>query len=149
MYELLVGIRAPQRLSVSHNTYVFMNYNTKATEIVLTPAITAYLEKKMTNLDRFVPESLRDALVCYVELGKNTNHHKNGDLFLTEIHIKSGLASFYTKSEEPDLYAAIDISSAEMAESLRAFKSKKQGLFKKGGVKIKSLLRNLYGSDQE
>jgi hypothetical protein len=40
------------------------------------------------------------------------------------------------------------MATDEMAEELRTFKDKKVGMMKKGGMKIKSLLKGFYESDK-
>ena len=125
-----------------------MKHNIKALEISLTPAITEYLEKKIAHLDKFVSPELSQTVMCYAEIGKSSQHHKNGDFFIAEFTIHIGGKSFRAKAEEYDLYAAIDKAIDEMAEELRAFKDKNMGMLKRGGTKIKSLLKSMYESDK-
>jgi ribosomal subunit interface protein len=121
-----------------------MKHNIKTTEIFLTPAITEYVDKRIDHLDKFVSPDMKEATMCYAEIGKSSQHHKNGDHFLAEFTIHLGGKVFRAKAEEFDLYAAIDKASEEMAEELRTFKDKKVGMLKRGGAKIKSLLKGLY-----
>jgi ribosomal subunit interface protein len=121
-----------------------MKNNIKTTEIFLTPAITDYVDKRINYLDKFVSPDIKEAAMCYAEIGKSSQHHKNGDHFLAEFTIHLGGKVFRAKAEEFDLYAAIDKASEEMAEELRTFKDKKVGMLKRSGAKIKSLLKGLY-----
>jgi ribosomal subunit interface protein len=121
-----------------------MKHNIKTLEIFLTPAITDYVDKRIDHLDKFVSPDMQETAMCYAEVGKSSKHHKNGDIFVAEFTIHIGGKSFRAKKEEYDLYAAIDKAVEEMAEELRTFKDKRVGMLKRGGAKIKSLLKGLY-----
>jgi ribosomal subunit interface protein len=118
-----------------------MKYNIKTIEFSLTPAINDYVEKKLNSLDKFIHESKKDDAMCYVEIGKTTNHHKNGDLFLAEFTLRLAEGeSLHTSIEKEDLYTAIDLTTEELAEELRSKKDKKVSLMRRGGAKIKSMM---------
>ena len=125
-----------------------MKHNIKTKEIFLTPAISDYLEKRIAHLDKFVSPENKETIMCYVEIGKTTNHHKNGDLFKAELTIHIGSKSFQVISEKEDLYTAIDMATEEMSEELKSFKEKKISLIRKSGAKIKSLIKGLYETDR-
>lgn len=121
-----------------------MKHNIKTLDMQLTKAISDYLEKRIAHLDKFVDSDIRESLMCYVELGKTTKHHKKGDLFKMELTINTGGKSFRAEAEESDLYASIDVATDEMSEELKSFKDKKKSLLKRGGAKIKDFLRGFY-----
>ncbi len=120
-----------------------MKHNIKGLNIELTPAINDYLEKRIAHLDKFIASNNSESTMCYVELGKTTQHHKNGDFFKTEISIHIGGKSFRSEAEENDLYASIDIATDGMMEELKSFKDKKISFVRRGGAKIKSILKGL------
>lgn len=121
-----------------------MKHNIKAVDIVLTPAISEYLEKKIEHLDRFVNQQVLDTVMCYAEIGKSTQHHKNGDVFVTELTIHIGGKTFRAKAEESDLYASMDIATESMTEELKTFKDRKVSGIRRTGAKIKSLIKGFY-----
>jgi len=125
-----------------------MKNNIKVTDFSLTPSISEYLDKKLAHLDRFVSPEQKEEVMCYIELGKTTNHHKTGDLFKAEFTVHIGGKSFRATSEKDDLFSAIDIVNDEMAEELRSYKSKSTSMLKRGGSKLKSLLRRFYQSEE-
>ncbi len=125
-----------------------MKHNIKTTEIFLTPAINDYLEKRIANLDRFIPSNVFESAMCYIDLGKTTQHHKNGDFFKTELTVHIGGKSFRATATESDLYASIDIATEGMAEELKSFKDKKAGLIKRGGRKIKNFIKGFYNKEE-
>ena len=124
-----------------------MKYSVKTLDITLTPAISDYLEKKLSRIEKFISPEMMSTLVCDIELGKATNHHKTGDVFVTAINIVSGSVSLNAKAEEMDLYASIDVAVAEMGEILKAAKGKRDSLLRKGGSKLKSLMKKFYSDD--
>lgn len=124
-----------------------MKYNVNTTDFSLTPAISEYLDKRIGHLDKFINPSLEESIMCYVEVGKTTNHHKTGDLFRAEITLHIGSKVFRATSEKEDLYSAIDAVGDEVTQELKAFKGKRSSLIKRGGAKIKSLIKGLYGSN--
>lgn len=121
-----------------------MKINVKATNTFLTNAISDYLNKKIGHLEKFInPEHLEGAM-CYVEIGKTTSHHKAGDIFMAEINLHIGGNSLRAVCEKDDLYSAIDAVQDDMARELKSFKEKRKGLIKRGGAKIKEIIKGLY-----
>ena len=124
-----------------------MKYNVNTTDFSLTPAISEYLDKRIAHLDKFINPSLEESIMCYVEVGKTTEHHKTGDLFRTEITLHIGGKSFRATAEKEDLYSSIDVVTDEITQELKNFKGKRSSLFKRGASKIKSLIKGIYESN--
>jgi putative sigma-54 modulation protein len=116
-----------------------MKINIKGTGIELTPAITSYVEKKLSAVDKYLDVS--ESVVAQVEVGKTTNHHKSGDVFRAEAHLMGGGIDFYTVSEQADLYAAIDLLKDEIVQKLTHLKGRRQTLTRRGGQMIKNMMR--------
>lgn len=116
-----------------------MNINIKTTNISLTDAISDYTTKRLDAITQFFKDDM--TAKCAVELGKTTNHHKNGDIFRAEIHITAKDKDLYASSEEEDLYKAIDMVRDEMLREVRTSKERKISLIRKGGAKIKNILK--------
>ena len=112
-------------------------------EISMTPAIKDYLEKKLAHLDKFISPEDADTVMCYVEIGKMTQHHKNGDFFVAVLTIHIGGKSLRAEVEQSDLYAAIDVAVDEMATELKRFGKKKTSLLKRTGAKMKSFIKGM------
>ncbi len=122
-----------------------MRHNIKATGFVMTPAIKEYVEKRVNHLDKFVNQNQKELPMCYVEIGKTTNHHKTGDLFRAEFTLYIGSKSLRVEAEKDDLYTSIDSVTEGMVEELKSFKDKKESLIRRGGAKIKALIKGFYG----
>jgi len=118
-----------------------MKINIKATGIELTEAIQEYAEKKVGALEKYFKHS-SDSHLVQVELGKTTNHHKEGAIFRAEIHITGGM-DVYVASEEEDLYAAIDLMEADAARELQSEKSKRFKLLRRGQRTLKDMVRGI------
>ncbi|MES2216766.1 MAG: ribosome-associated translation inhibitor RaiA [Patescibacteria group bacterium] len=119
-----------------------MNIKTRTTNFEMTPAIEAYVEKRISSLEKFL-KGASDAVICEVELGKTTNHHKSGEIFKAEINmVRPGGDQLYAVAEKEDLYSAIDVVRDEVERKIVATKEKKETLFRRGASKFKSIIRN-------
>lgn len=116
-----------------------MNINIKATGISLTPAISEYINKKISTLDKFYREE--EDITINVEVGKTTRHHKSGDIFKAEVHIRSRGNEYYAVSEMENLYAAIDEVKDKIVYELTSKRKRTMHLFRKGGAQIKKLIK--------
>ena len=121
-----------------------MKINIKATGIELTPAISAYVEKKISSIEKFGGKATN--ATALVEVGKSTRHHKSGDVFRAEVHITGGGLDLYAVSETNDLYAAIDIVKDEIVHNMLQLKGKRETLARKGAGLMKNMMKGLSDS---
>lgn len=119
-----------------------MKINIKATGIELTPAISGYVHKKISSIEKYINKDHADT-VAQVEVGKNTQHHKAGNIFRAEVRIIGGGLDLYAVSEQEDLYAAIDIVKDEVVQNLLQSKGKRQTLTRRGAEMMKSVMKGL------
>lgn len=124
-----------------------MKIQTKATNITLTPEISAYLEKKLAALEKFVAG--QEEVIIDVELGKTTNHHQTGDIFKAEFTLHQRGGTLRAVSETVDLYAAIDQAKDELADTLKTTKAKRRHLVRRGALKLKNMLKGLVGRGEQ
>jgi ribosomal subunit interface protein len=117
-----------------------MNTNIKATNMELTEAINDYVNKRLSSISKFVKGG---EFSVNVEVGKTTNHHKQGDVFRAEFNIEISGEKFYTFSEKEDLYSAIDDAKEEIVRQITSKKDKKQTLYKRGAISIKKMLKGI------
>jgi len=122
-----------------------MNTNIKATNMELTSAITEYVNKRLSAIEKFIKEG--EKVIAYIEVGKTTNHHKQGDFFRAEFNIEISGNKFYTVSEKEDLYSAIDDAKEEIMRQMTNKKERKQTLFKRGAISVKKMLKGMSGRD--
>ena len=117
-----------------------MKINIKATNIELTPAISNYVEKKVSVIEKYIGQA--DA-VAQVEVGKSTQHHKSGDVFRAEVHVAGAGLDLYAVSEQSDLYAAIDVVKDEIVAKTMHTKGKREAMARRGARAIKNMLKGL------
>ncbi len=120
-----------------------MRINEKGTNIELSANIRDYLYKKLAHIEKFVNPNDESA-ICDVEIGKTTNHHKNGDIFRTEINLHLKGKSFRVVAEKDDLFASIDVAQDDMTREIQSNKDKKISLMRRGGAKVKNMIKGLW-----
>ena len=118
-----------------------MNINIKATNMELTGAINDYVNKRLSSIEKFSKGG--SEISGYVEVGKTTNHHKQGDVFKAEFDININGEHFFATSEKNDLYAAIDDVKEELVSNITHNKDRKQTLFKRGAKSVKKMIKGL------
>ena len=122
-----------------------MRINIKGTNIELTPAISEYVNKKISTLEKYLPAGkagVTGDAVAQVEVGKITQHHKSGNVFRAEVHIIGGGLDLYAVSEKDDLYAAIDVVRDEIVHNVVHTKNKRETLYRRGAQVIKNMMKN-------
>jgi putative sigma-54 modulation protein len=113
-----------------------MNYNVKGTEVVVTPEIRAYLEKKLSRLEKFFTH---DAARADVELGYMVGEAKT---YRAEIMLyEPGLSPLRAEAEGGALYEAIDKAAGDIFIELTRGKKKQQHIFRRGASRIKDYIR--------
>ena len=121
---------------------MYMNIKIRSSNLDLTPAIEEYVNKKISSLEKFFGG--QDSILCEVEVGKTTDHHKSGDIFKAEVNITGGnISQIYAVAQEVDLYTAIDVVRDEAEREIVSKKNKKDTLFRRGAQKIKNILKNI------
>lgn len=106
----------------------------------LTDAISDYVNKRVSSLAKFEKSG---NISGYVEVGKTTNHHKQGEHYKAEFDLSLNGEKFFAMSEKEDLYAAIDDAREEIFRSITQNKDRKQTLYKRGAKSIKKMLKGL------
>ncbi len=126
-----------------------MQIKTKATNLDLSAAISNYLFKRLETTNKFVKGVDPDSVMAEVELARTTNHHKSGDIFRAEINFCIGGDCLRAVSEKDDLYTAIDDAKDELIRELSQRKRKKLSTVRRGGQKIKGLIRRLWSKNED
>lgn len=117
-----------------------MNINVKATNIKLTDNIQKYLDKRIGTLDKLINKE-DTSVLCSVEVEKITANHVKGDLFRSEVNLHIAGKDFRAVSEAGTLFTAIDETKDQMQKELRRHKEKKEHMMKRGGAKVKDMMR--------
>jgi ribosomal subunit interface protein len=122
-----------------------MNINIKNTNINLSTEMSDYLNKKILMIDKLIDPN-DTSVMCDVEVGKTTNHHRTGDVFRTEINLQKGGKFFRAVAEEETINAAIDKAKDEMMRELKSSKDKRISFVRRGGAKVKNMVKGLWGN---
>jgi putative sigma-54 modulation protein len=116
-----------------------MNIQIKGTGIELTPAISAYVDKRLDSVEKYFEKGGMPNM--FVEIGKASGHHKSGEIFRAEVRIGGAGQDVYAVSNAVDLYAAIDMVKDEIVREITKVKGKRETLMRKGGRMIKDAMR--------
>jgi len=103
-----------------------MQFQIKATGILLTPAISSYIEEKLGKLAKFITDMDADNVLAHVEVGKTTGHHKKGKVFRAEVRLRLPGHTVYTEEEAEELYEAIDLIASEARRQIITQKEKNE-----------------------
>jgi len=118
-----------------------MKINVTAVNMKMTPDVSAYLDKKLQSIERLFTKHSDDGIL-QVELGKDSNHHQNGDVYEAKALLRGGGHEHIAKAEGSSLFAAIDQLKDELSEELSKEKDKYMTEERKGGRSVKELLRS-------
>lgn len=120
-----------------------MNIKIRSINFEITPAIDEYVSKKISSLEKFL-EKKDGEVICEVEIGRTTMHHKSGDIFKAEINLtQPGAKQIYAVAQEADLYSAIDVVRDETEREIVSQKNKAHTLFRRGATQVKNLLKRI------
>ncbi|MDO8728271.1 MAG: ribosome-associated translation inhibitor RaiA [bacterium] len=123
-----------------------MKINIKATGIELTQAISDYVYKRISSVEKYLDKKNSLNVIAQVEVGKSTRHHKTGNIFRAEVHITGVNLDLYAVSELEDLYAAIDVVKDEIVHNAVQLKGKRETLARRGAGMMKNIMKGLSDS---
>lgn len=124
-----------------------MNIHIKATNITLTPEVNEYVSKRFQSIEKLLQND--PTVKVDIEIGKTTEHHKNGDIFRAEVHIVGKHRDIYVTAERNDLYMAIDEVRDATHTKVTAGKEKRLAFVRKGGAKVKNIIKQFFGKSEE
>jgi ribosomal subunit interface protein len=97
----------------------------KSSGIEYTEKLATYVEKKIRQLDKLIPENAKDALY-EIELGKATKHHKTGKIFRAEINLSYGSTLHRAVAEDTKIEYAVDAIKEELKAEITKSRTKKK-----------------------
>ena len=110
-----------------------------AKNIELDNKLNEYIQKKVDSLDRILGKS-KEERICDFRIKKDASANK-GRIYHAELTISTSNKNYGAEAYGESIYSAIDELKDEVAKKIRRNKDKKESLIKKGGRKIKELLR--------
>jgi ribosomal subunit interface protein len=114
-----------------------MHIDISGQNIELTESLHDRVHAEFSKLEKVLDEHSR----ITIEIGKTSNHHKQGDIYKAEGKIIEPKAEYFAEIITGDLYSSIDALSDELFEQVTQSKSRHRALLKKGQSVIKKLLR--------
>ena len=122
-----------------------MQINLQGKNIELTEAIKDYVLKRVTNLGKLLSniEAKGGGINVNFEVGKDSNHHKSGEVFNANCSIDIKGQEFYSSASANDLYMAIDEVKEILFNDIQKNKDRRQTLYKRGATSIKKMMKGL------
>lgn len=114
-----------------------MHIDISGLRIDLTDALHDHVNAEFKKFEKILDQNAR----VVVEIGKTTDHHKQGDIFKAEGRIIEPKAEYFANIVSEDLYTAINSLSDELFQQVTQSKSRHRTLLKRGRGMIKKLLR--------
>jgi putative sigma-54 modulation protein len=111
-----------------------MKLDIKAKNLELTAAIRDFAEKKIATLDAKV-KRFGTAVTAEIEVGKTSKHHKKGEVFRAEVHVRLPKKLVYAEALHDDLYTAIGNAKKEAERQIMAFKGTLEAKTKRKAAK--------------
>lgn len=102
----------------------------KTKNLELTKSLENYIEKKMIGLKKFInilkqEEDRKTLSEIYVEVEKETKHHRKGDIFLAKAQIDLPGKGLLAKAKSEDLLKAITETKEKLKMEIEKYKFKK------------------------
>lgn len=104
----------------------------KTKNLELTDGLQSFVEKKINSIKKFInilkedtPEGLKTLAEVFVEVEKETEHHKKGKIFLVKTQIILPGRSLEAWYRDDDLFKAIVGAKNEMKMEIEKYKFKK------------------------
>lgn len=123
----------------------YITVKIKTTNIEQSPTLEDYVTKKLNSLEKFLGhyQYKNHDLIFEVEIGKTTNHHRQGDIYRAEINFAAGGTHLRSEATRDDLYAAIDEAKDDLKREIRNHTKKHRNIFRRGKAKVKDLIKKL------
>ncbi len=118
-----------------------MNIVIKATNMELTEAIKDYANKRAMSLEKLLGND--SGILVEVELGKDTNHHKQGEMYRAEINVSGAGQTYRAVASSIDIYASIDEVRDEIERKVTNSRDRSRSLFRRGARSVKKMLKGI------
>jgi ribosomal subunit interface protein len=112
--------------------------NYKATNTELTQELQTLLESKFTSLEKYIGDETD--VKCEVEFSKSAPQ-ESGNVYTVEANLWLKGTMYRAEATEDQFEKAIDEVRAELDKELRRATKKQNSLLKRGGRKLKEMMR--------
>jgi len=103
----------------------------KTKNLELSDSLQKFIEDKIESLEKFVDFLKHDGEIgktldeVFVEVEKETKHHKKGQIFGCQLEINLPGKNLVVKSDSDDLYKAIVDAKRDLEQGIKKYKLKK------------------------
>jgi putative sigma-54 modulation protein len=119
-----------------------MNYNIKGTDIPITPELRSYVEKKLSSLDKFLPDlgAARADVELQFLAGEAKTHRS--EIMLYEPSLPAPVRA---EARGSAMHEAIDMSVGQLTAELTRAKKKRLHMVRRGAGRVKDFIRGFRG----
>lgn len=118
-----------------------MQKTIKTTNFTMTPEAESFLDEKMRSIEKLLPRaSADDEVRCDIELEKEVAQN-HGRIWRAEMNLFVHGKVYRATARAEDINGAIDEARNEMQKRLRRNKKKRFSALRRGGARLKELLR--------
>jgi ribosomal subunit interface protein len=119
----------------------------KTKNLELSPSLESYINEKIGSLEKFIKtlqkeEEGKTLSEIFVEVEKETRHHRHGEVFVAKAQIMLPGKSLVAEAKGEDLFLAIVEVKDELQQEIKKYKLKKIDLGREGGRKAKDQLKS-------
>lgn len=144
-----IRINFLKRMKAQKNSLQSRNITWRGHHGDVSQSITGYVESRLDSLEKLLNAGTEEVMYS-IGVGKETGHHKNGDtLYKAEVQIMHNGKTFYAEASSDDPHAAIDEVRDELASQIRKHKGKTFAKFKRGGERLKGLIKGIFRRTRE
>ena len=110
-----------------------MKINTKATNLDITSSLTAYIEKKLGGIAKFIKRFDEDGVAeIWLEVGRTTRHHHKGNVFRAEADLRLPHKILRAEANSADIRTAIDLLRDKLHLEIEKYKTRTNSRIRRG-----------------
>jgi ribosomal subunit interface protein len=117
-----------------------MKIDFKALTLDLTDDVRTYAVEKVEMVEKLLGEVDEENIRYEVELEKK-HKHQTGNIYRADITVFAGIEKSHAVGHGETIFAAIDEAKNDLMRRVRRDKTKRLDFLRRGGAKIKSMLR--------
>lgn len=114
-----------------------MNHNIKGTNLIITPELRSYTEKKLEHTNKF----LSGDTTAHADIELEYSQMRDGSKYRAEFTVSASGEVYRVEEWGDTMHAAIDLAIGELVNELRRTKKKKMHVLRQGASRVKDFLR--------
>ncbi|MBI3627234.1 MAG: HPF/RaiA family ribosome-associated protein [Candidatus Sungbacteria bacterium] len=118
-----------------------MRYQLKFTKVDPTLSLKEYAEEKLVSVLEKHLGAGEDPWRFLIEVGRNTMHHRKGEIWFAEVTGSSPFGQIRVREEASEIHEAIDLAEAELKTKLTKSKEKITTRGIRAARRVKDMMR--------